>query len=206
VVVYPPLVNRTGIRKIEIRGFNIRPTFIPAFIHDPKNFPPLDPEKDDGLINALRDTVTADDESMAGLFYENDFYNSEAEHLVESSIHVISFPAEDVPIAVIDGERGTVISAPEPLTWPNLRKTREPIDPDEVKNSKELDARWANILRDEQFSNVPAVSLKAPDPELKDDDTCDPPEKEHHQPARRNGPAKKAVKKAAAKRVSGRIR
>ncbi len=57
--------------EIEIRGFNIRPTFIPAFIKCtmPEEFSRrLDPDPDDGLINALRDTVTADDESMVGLF------------------------------------------------------------------------------------------------------------------------------------------
>jgi hypothetical protein len=203
VVVYPRMENRNNIRKIEVRGFNLRPTFIPAFIHDPKNWPPLDP-KDDGLINALHDTATADDESMVGLFNESDFENSEAAALVQYQYYM-SWPAEDVPIAVIDGERGTVISAPEPVSWPNLRLTKDPLEPDKV-DEKELYARWDDIERDEKFTGVPAVSLDAPDP-CPLPDPCDPPEhgayppNEERELARENVPVKKAAKKAPAKKV-----
>ena len=36
----------------------------------------------------------------------------------------VSIPAEDLRLAVIDGELGEVIHAPEPLTWPSLRHAR----------------------------------------------------------------------------------
>lgn len=162
VVVYPPMQQRTQIRRIEVRGFNIRPTFIPAFIHDPKNWPTSDPIKE--AIKALHDTVTADDESMSGLFDANQFVGPELLPLVASATEVRAFPAEDVPIAVIDGERGTIISAPEPRTWPNLNPANDPFDPDPTT----LPARWDPVERDEQFANMLAAPLLKRDPDPSD--------------------------------------
>jgi hypothetical protein len=213
VVIYPEMLTRNNILKIEVRGFNIRPTFIPAFIKDPAHWPPSDPADGDGLIKALHDTVTADDESMVGLFNIDDFYTTEGRSLVRFESQVLSIPAEDIPIAVIDGERGTVISAPEPLTWPNLNLANDPF----VPNPDTLPARWDPILRDEKFTNVPAAPLLEPDPPPDRDSSDDESADNERELARGNGPAKKTparkapakkapAKRAPAKRAAGRNR
>lgn len=242
-VLIHPIANRRDIIKVEIRGFNIRPNYIPAFIRDPSAELQTDyrvpDDVDDNLILALRDTATADDESMVALFSMYDLVEpvraggaadgeyrprmpAALETLVTdaraNSEFFVVWPAEDLPIAIIDGELGTVIRAPQPLTWPNLRATNNPVVP---SRQSDVFGRWDGITRDERFTNVPSVSLGTPDPpepEPKPDpaDPCDPADDEEEQtanaaagqrPVRRNRPAKKSVKKAdPAKRVTGQIR
>jgi hypothetical protein len=178
-VLFRGIVGRTGIVEVEFRGFNMRPTFIPAFIKITSPGPSTAPSSgsagsssveacsslgDSGLDNfvkPLTDSATGADEALVGLFHMNEL-DTRTQGLITRATSgeqyiSVSVPAEDLPVAVIDGERGTVIHAPETMTWPNLRLANDPL---------KLDAftRWDRIPGDDAFSGVPTESLKVPDP------------------------------------------
>jgi hypothetical protein len=240
-VLIREVYGRTGIYEVEFRGFNIRPTFLPAFIKQPLPKLQNGATREIGIedtVRSLHDSATADDEGLVGFFDINDFpqpatgtedapqsLRSVVTNLLRGRGGWISVPAEDLAIAVIDGELGRVIYAPEPVTWPVLLPANTPVaEPDEN--------RWKDIPGDDTFSNVPSVKqvVYEPPPPYSDpddgDDGGDPdtdPDGDYpddggdgHRAARtrevrghararkaaRKAPAKKAAaKKAAAKHV-----
>jgi hypothetical protein len=173
VLIYP-VEGRDNIFEFEFRAFNLRPTYLPAFIKLPApqtgSGLSIDESGTKNLVLALQDSVTADDESMAGYFNKEDFTGQLGKVILPylpGPGSCTSLPAEDLPIAVIDGELGKVIHAPEPLTYPNLRRANDPVhrpppgwSPDEDPKLQ----RWARIKGADIFSNGLATSLNAPNP------------------------------------------
>ncbi len=176
-VLFRPITGRDDVVEVELRGFNLRPTYLPAFVKKPKAGVAVGCRVEEfgtkGLLLALRDSATADDERVTGLFRIEDVFvafsaqnvnqrsggwtdslRSIQSHTVPSAAG-FSMPAEDLPIAIIDGEAGTVIHAPEPRTWPNLRLARKP-----VPRKKQTRDRWDAVPSDERFAGTPQVSLE----------------------------------------------
>jgi hypothetical protein len=136
----------------------------------------LRPDKD--FVYPLLDSATADDDSLVALFNVNDIPVELVQSLPQRARDIlrsakaatgsgapaddwwsVNLPAEDLPLAIIDGELGTVVYAPEPLTWPALNKARDPLPWD-----KDPSKRWDDIARKERFSNVPTCPIEVPDP------------------------------------------
>jgi hypothetical protein len=181
-VLIREVYGRTGIYEVEFRGFNIRPTFLPAFIKQPLPKLQNGATREIGIedtIRSLHDSATADDEGLVGFFDINDFpqpargtddapqsLRSVVTNLLRGRGGWISVPAEDLAIAVIDGELGRVIYAPEPVTWPVLLPANTPVaEPDEN--------RWKDIPGDDRFSNVPSVKQVVYEPPSDNDDNDD---------------------------------
>lgn len=104
---------------VEIRGLNLRPTYVPAFVK-PGAAVRADGRTaggDDGrFVFARLGSSSADDERMTAVFSRSEL-EAIGSPLLDSAV---VFAAEDIPLAVVDGELGRVIHAPEPTTWPSL--------------------------------------------------------------------------------------
>ncbi len=170
-VVVRPVIQRHDVVEVEFRGFNIQPFHMPAFFTD------RHPWTTDGcrieefgtknLVMALRGSSTADDESVTGLFriselseiseLEDIFMRPENSRVRNSKTgwEGFSVPAEDLPLAVVDGQTGTVVHAPETRTWPNLRLARNPIG-----GRKLVPDRWDDVPSDDRFKRIPEESLQ----------------------------------------------
>jgi hypothetical protein len=180
--------RRDPIVEVAVRGFNLRPTFIPAFTkgcYTPgTSVEDLDPKK---VIYPLTDSTTADEDTLVGFFNilhfvevfpslpepvqqrVMEFADSSAAGQSSGSWS-LNLPAEDLPIVIVDGELGKVIYAPEPLTWPALREADKPL-----VWTKDPTQRWNDIEGNDQFSNVPTCPIKVPNPTPYDDDDNDGP-------------------------------
>jgi hypothetical protein len=175
-VLFRPIRGRNDVVEVELRGFNLRPTYLPAFLKKRKlgvsEGCRVEQFGTKGLLLALRDSATADDERVTGLFRIEDLFPAfgaqQGNHRSGGWVDALramqndaqatsagfSMPAEDLPIAIVDGESGTVVHAPEPRTWPNLRLARNP-----VKRKKRTSDRWDDVPSDERFAGTPQVSL-----------------------------------------------
>jgi hypothetical protein len=104
--------------RLELRGANLRPTYQPAFM-----------EPESGLlVPPLNGSATADDDSIAAIFSEDDVdvfdsdspagvqVNNLLNELREGA--TVLMPAQSLPLAVVDQETGLVISAPPVRHWP----------------------------------------------------------------------------------------
>lgn len=108
----------------------------------------------DGLVLALRGSSTADDESITALFQLDEITRigllgvlNDPRALSPAFGGGFTVPAEVLPVAIVDGETGSVIVAPEPLTWPALRSAKHALD--EVDHS--YTGRWSAVPRDEHL-------------------------------------------------------
>jgi hypothetical protein len=174
-VLFDAVYGREDVIEVEFRGFNLRPSYIPAFIK--YNAPAPNPTAsiaragttNKNIIYALRDSATANDESLAGLFRISDLEQALDPQLLQVALapfrrntrtsftpFSISLPAEDLRLTVIDGELGEVIHAPNPVTWPSLRRANKPVKGSVYK-------RWDTVPRDEVFGGVPAEAIIDPD-------------------------------------------
>jgi hypothetical protein len=218
-VILSSVYGRADVIEVEFRGFNLRPTYLPAFIKH--SAPALKPTAgkagggvpDKNIVYALRDSATADDGSLTGLFRISDLESALDPQLLSVAVapfkkntqgaytpFSISLPAEDQRLAVIDGELGDVIHAPKPVTWPSMRGAHKPV-------SGKVYTRWETVPRDEMFSNQPSEAII--DPDLVD--APPPPASPGYamaaagQPAGGNaGRVNSAARKAQAKRAPAR--
>jgi hypothetical protein len=175
-VVFRPIVGRDGVVEVEYRGFNFQLTQLPAFLTKPRQKSAegcrVEDFGTDDLVLALDGSATADDESLTGLFFLQELDavfavgGAQADaaalnnplaalrRLADVGAGGFSVPAEDLPLAVVDGEFATVVHAPEPRTWPNLRLARNP-----VRGKKQLPDRWADAPSGAVFHGPLASSL-----------------------------------------------
>ena len=61
-------------------------------------------------------------------------------------------PAEDVPTALIDGETGLVVYAPDPRTWPDMQRLGNPLR----KVDQQLS--WVGVPSGETLKTQPTAS------------------------------------------------
>jgi hypothetical protein len=111
-----PFVDQTAFVHVEVRGLNLRSTFIPAFVPSGVDIRVGDQceaidDRTDNLVRALRGSSSGDEERLAAIF-------DAAKVPVSVQAGGAIYPAEDIPLAIIDGELGRIIYAPEPTTWP----------------------------------------------------------------------------------------
>lgn len=162
-VTFRRVQAREGVFEVEFRGINFRSAHIPAFVAErvERDRCHLEELGTDGLVLALRGSSTADEESITALFHESELVR--VPHLEEvfdtieeaGSPGGFAVPAEVLPLAIVDGENGSVVVAPEPVTWPALRKAWHPVGVTAKDNRAD---RWRRVPDDEHVrTTVPGV-------------------------------------------------
>lgn len=118
---------------VEFRGLNLRSTYEPAFVPPRQRRRAARNLVEGKLVRPLAGTVTADGESISGLFryadlapildeLEGSYPDDPRRGLFAGYI----FPAADFPCALVDRETGRVVHAPQPSTWPRLVPAHRP--------------------------------------------------------------------------------
>jgi hypothetical protein len=178
-VTLRPVSGREQVYEVEFRGINFRPEHIPAFVIDPGRWHRDDCSVEefglDGLVLAKRGSTTADEESISGLFSGEDFLKA-----IEPVVGRIgkgfrepggvTLPAESLALAVVDGETGRVVSAPQPVTWPALRKAWHALPA-----ARDTENRWDPVKTDERFRMLPR-EVRIDDPHEESEVPFDPNE------------------------------
>lgn len=178
-VTFRPVLNRKGVYEVAFRGLNFRSSHIPAFWlkHPHRDRCSVDDFGTEGLVLALRGSSTADEESMTALFQLDDLAQLDrvralGEELFSSRLTGgFTVPAEVLPLAIVDGETGAVVVAPEPITWPALRYTRHALEDTE----RVYEHRWSDVPNDEHVRTstlgpVPVASADNQDSSKEPDD------------------------------------
>lgn len=129
-VTFSPVRNSQGIVEVQFRGFNLRSTLVPAFalqagvVDASKHLHQLSRRS---VVRPLPASTTATDESLTALFHTKDLKPIlQAAGAGNELRGAVNLAAEAVPIVLFDGETGTVLSAPAPLTWPRLADADKP--------------------------------------------------------------------------------
>ena len=128
------VATRANTVEVQFRGLNLRPVHIPAFVVGEMPDPSIDcPVVDygtDGLLLALEGSSTGDDETVSA-FFEKDAVQVLMDRILPGVDLAagVTVPAEDLATALIDGELGTVVYAPDPRTYPDLQRLSNPLSP-----------------------------------------------------------------------------
>jgi hypothetical protein len=113
----PPLAERDFYARITLRGANLRSHYVPALLKEdwegqaklPLNLP-------------LQNSTTAGGDRISGIFLltpgQLEEWNTpgDARQLTDTGSYL--FPAQSVPVAVVDSETGEVIQSPAAVYWP----------------------------------------------------------------------------------------
>lgn len=107
-----PIVDDGPINvRLSLRGVNLRSTYLPAILRSGGNDSKLEPPSDG--------RSTADDDTLVGNFtfpYDHAFVYGLVSNYPSGAI----LPAATLPIGVVDGETGQVVSSPSVRTWPSV--------------------------------------------------------------------------------------
>jgi hypothetical protein len=101
----------TGFVRVEVRGLHLRSSYIPAFVVQGHGRRGLD-----DLILPVQGSASATVDSVSAIFE-----TTGADVLFDNIELPAVFAAAEVPLALVDGETGRVVSAPPVVTWPTLR-------------------------------------------------------------------------------------
>lgn len=137
--------------RVEVRGLHLRSTYLPAFVRQGRPGHELV-----DLVLPVKGSASADADSMVAVFRAEDIRAIRAELGTRISEDVVGLragqswtvPASAVPLAVVDGETGRVVTAPPVRTWPAL-----------VRADGQLDGDFPEDLGDEAqaFVGIPDV-------------------------------------------------
>jgi len=148
-------VGRVPFFRLEVRGANLRPTYIPALLVTRKDKLQGDVQE---LVLPRNGSATADDDTLSGLFRLDDLVNTHDPQGtgLQSSLRgrmttgtgttSVLLPAQIAPIAIVDGETGQLVTAPPVLTWPDY----EVLGTEPVSDRKIPD--WAGVRNDSFLS------------------------------------------------------
>jgi hypothetical protein len=99
---------------VSLRGLHLQPHYVPALVGwDEENSCPV-------YKLPLRGTSSYDTDTLSGVFATDDLPPE-----LQGSYVLTS--AEDVAIAIVDGNTGRVVVAPKPVTWPFRRDAANPV-------------------------------------------------------------------------------
>ena len=111
-VIIEPFAPQSSEFRVEVRGLHLRPSYLPAFVVDGTEGRRLE-----DLILPRRGSASADADSVVGIFSEQSLPTLPGP--IPSSGAV--FAAADIPLALVDGETGQVVTAPAVVTWPAMQ-------------------------------------------------------------------------------------
>ncbi|TCC07982.1 hypothetical protein [Kribbella soli] len=157
-----PFDSNTNFIRVEVRGLHLRPTYIPAFVVEngsSANFA--------DLVLPLQDSASADDDHLSGIFQRDALPARLTGLLPQAGSGGVLIAASEVPLAVLDGELGRVVSGPAVTTWPRLR----PADDQDLDTEDDLPTAWTDIDPNQRF--VPQSAPDPIDPIVTDDECLD---------------------------------
>lgn len=142
-----PFDRRPEFVRVEVRGLNLQPTYIPALVVG-------DGTSLSDFLLPLQGSASADEDRLAGIFQLHQLPDN-VQELLEVNPGGLLTAASAVPVAVLDGELGRVVAGPAVTTWPRLRRA------DNVDNTVTDDVpdAWGTIPSDQRF-----VPEQPPDP------------------------------------------
>jgi pyruvate/2-oxoglutarate dehydrogenase complex dihydrolipoamide acyltransferase (E2) component len=110
-------LTSTKFVRVEVRGLHLRPTYLPAFVATGSG------RRLEDLVLPVRGSASADADSVVGVFDSELLAPAlQAGSLGDGAV----FAAADVPLALVDGETGRIVTAPPVTTWPDLRPATTP--------------------------------------------------------------------------------
>ncbi|MFF0267515.1 hypothetical protein [Kribbella sp. NPDC004536] len=134
-----PFETRPEFARVEVRGLNLQPTYIPALVVG-------DGTSLSDFLLPLQGSASADDDHLSGIFQLHQL-PAELQRLVQVNPGGVLTAASAVPIAVLDGELGRVVAGPAVTTWPRLRRADDLDD----TNVDDLPDAWGSIPSDQRF-------------------------------------------------------
>ena len=116
-VIVEPFAGGPDEVRVEVRGLHLRPSYLPAFVTG------TDGRKLEDLILPRRGSASADADSVMAVFSRQSLPPALA-GLVQPDGAV--FAAADIPLALVDGETGQIVTAPTVVTWPDMQPAASP--------------------------------------------------------------------------------
>lgn len=147
-----PFRDRPEFVRAEVRGLHLQPTYIPAvYVGSGDSF--------SDLLLPLQGSVTADDDSLTGIFQISKLPERVKEVIDDAGSGGVLIAASEVPLAVLDGELGRIVAGPAVTTWPRLRRADDRTDTDD---DQPID--WDEIPANQRF--VPQSPANPIEPDL----------------------------------------
>jgi len=155
------VATRDNTVEVTFRGINLRPSHIPAFVLDDLSglaeACPVPDHGTDHLLLGLAGSSTSDDESITAFFEKDAVHELMGRILTDFDLEAgFTVPAEDVATAIIDGETGLVVYAPDPRTYPDIQRLDNPL-----RRTDQLPA-WDHVAANEAFRSQPVASYGGP--------------------------------------------
>jgi hypothetical protein len=154
----PPTVVGSTFVRVEVRGLHLRPSYLPAFV-----LPGGSGRGLDDLILPIHGSASADADSVVAVFDEQFLPDPlKVGALDDGAV----FAAAEIPLALVDGETGRIVTAPPVTAWPDLRPASTP------KSVTSGPGTWRNRLpADQQW--VPQFTDPVPSEEEEDECVTD---------------------------------
>lgn len=145
-VAFTPMSDLTDLVRVEVRGLHLRPSHIPVFVAS----------RADGttdLVRPVRGSTSTDDDTLVGLFRETDLASSRVRSLLSQQTGPILVPAALLPMGVVDGETGRLVTTPPVRSWPTLRRAdTPPFPPDSPDNTADDFTLPTDLLAEDRTS------------------------------------------------------
>lgn len=109
------LDETTNFLRVEVRGLHLRPTYVPAFV-----VPGTSGRRLDDLVLPVQGSASARDDTISAIFSFPGLSDAFAQLDLPAVV-----AAADLPIALVDGESGRVVTAPAVVTWPTLQPAND---------------------------------------------------------------------------------
>jgi hypothetical protein len=143
--------------RVEVRGLHLRPTYVPAFVADDG-----DPDDFGSLVLPLQGSASADDDALVGIFQLAALPGPLQDLLTGTGgERGVLMAANEVPLAIVDGELGRMVQGPTVTTWPRLQPAGVVVPGDGGPSV------WDDIAPNQRF--VPQSPVDTVVPEVEDD-------------------------------------
>jgi hypothetical protein len=116
----PDAPGGTPFVRVEVRGLHLRPSYLPAFVDPDGTGQGLQ-----NLVLPVHGSASADDDSVMAVFDQRSLPRPLRGLNLDDGV---LFAAAEVPLALVDGETGRIVTAPPVAAWPDLRPVATPID------------------------------------------------------------------------------
>lgn len=128
-VTFSPLKGQ-GVVEVEVRGFNLQPSHIPAFVRSPGGVGGvLGADHLWDVLRPLEASATSSEESVTAIFRLKDLNTLFSDRQIELKLatQAVTMAAEALPLTLIDGQTGTIQAAQGPVSWPNFEPADKPV-------------------------------------------------------------------------------
>jgi hypothetical protein len=160
--------------RVEVRGLHLRPSYLPAFVD-----PDVTGRGLENLVLPVHGSASADANSTMAIFDRQ----SLPRPLKNLDLNGAMFAAAEIPLALVDGETGRIVTAPPVTAWPDLRPVATPSDSGGPRT-------WVRLAQDQRW--LPQASTRVPaDDQAADQEgqrsNAEQPQQKKSSPSQRSG-------------------